>query len=503
MVHDMFRKATVFRIVVLATVFGLFQISSAMGQKPCGPPPKAERHRIKAGEGFPPLPLPVTPLRRTEKKRPPSPPVLMGKINYGEPMIGVRPDGSSYQYWNWTNVPGDTKGLFRVAQKALGINYKAQVVRLNGFSFRPEEVPIMYFTGFEKISFSPGEREKIRRFVLQGGFIFGDSCCGTGPFDSSFREEIQAIFPDRPWHRFPPDHPLYSCFNPVDKVDYFDDNKPGKTQIVLEGINVGCRAAVIFSPYDLSCGWGGEIYPEGRHVAIHDARKMGVNLVAYCLAWYRLGRDLSITRVFREDTLMTGDIVIGQIMHEGDWDPSPHAVPHLMRFVSENTTGNVVYRVKPIRLADDELGEYPFLYLTGHLDFHFSRIEREKLRSYLQNGGFLFINSCCNRARFDQAVRRELEETLPETSFHLLEKNHPIYRGPFHFGRKTAADDEKNFSGIPPLSMMETKGEGMVVYSQSGIGTAWDRIPRPFVDVPDPDVSLAMGCNIIAYAMTH
>src|SRR4051812_11126403 len=44
-------------------------------------PPVAHQNRISGGESFPPLPLPATPLRRTERKRDPAPPALVGKIN--------------------------------------------------------------------------------------------------------------------------------------------------------------------------------------------------------------------------------------------------------------------------------------------------------------------------------------------------------------------------------------------------------------------------------------
>ena len=47
-----------------------------------GLPPKAKRSRMTGGESFPPLPLPATPLRRTERKREPSPPVLLVKLDY-------------------------------------------------------------------------------------------------------------------------------------------------------------------------------------------------------------------------------------------------------------------------------------------------------------------------------------------------------------------------------------------------------------------------------------
>ena len=39
---------------------------------PLGPPPEAAKRRISGGEAFPPLPLPATPLRRTERSRPTS-----------------------------------------------------------------------------------------------------------------------------------------------------------------------------------------------------------------------------------------------------------------------------------------------------------------------------------------------------------------------------------------------------------------------------------------------
>ncbi len=51
----------------------------------CGPPPKAKPQSRTGGESFAPLPLPVTPLRRSEKKRPPSPPALIGKAALGAP----------------------------------------------------------------------------------------------------------------------------------------------------------------------------------------------------------------------------------------------------------------------------------------------------------------------------------------------------------------------------------------------------------------------------------
>ena len=51
--------------------------------KPVGKPPVAKAQRRQGGEAMPPLPLPATPLRRSEKKRPPSPTALIGKVVWG------------------------------------------------------------------------------------------------------------------------------------------------------------------------------------------------------------------------------------------------------------------------------------------------------------------------------------------------------------------------------------------------------------------------------------
>ena len=44
---------------------------------------KAPRKQMNAAEALPPLPLPATPLRRTERKKPPQPDCLVGKVIWG------------------------------------------------------------------------------------------------------------------------------------------------------------------------------------------------------------------------------------------------------------------------------------------------------------------------------------------------------------------------------------------------------------------------------------
>jgi len=68
-----------FLILVIAPAFG----AENKGWCPNSLPPPPRPQRRAGGESLAPLPLPVTPQRRTEKKRPPRPPVLIGKIAQG------------------------------------------------------------------------------------------------------------------------------------------------------------------------------------------------------------------------------------------------------------------------------------------------------------------------------------------------------------------------------------------------------------------------------------
>ncbi len=88
-----------------------------------GLPPKAKRSRMTGGESFPPLPLPATPLRRTERKREPSPPALLVKLDYANDAANT--------------VTDDAKTLLRWTNSKLGIRYRPVRSTFAKFSFDP------------------------------------------------------------------------------------------------------------------------------------------------------------------------------------------------------------------------------------------------------------------------------------------------------------------------------------------------------------------------------
>jgi len=240
------------------------------------PPPPPKPHRRSAGESFPPLPLPATPLRRTEKKRQPAPPALMGKIIYGKPMWMTTRDGRRFSYNDWQSDTTDMHRLLKWCNRRLDIRYRSVELPLKKFSYSPAELPILYITGHEDFVFTEEEIKGLRRYITDGGTLFCDCCCGASKIGQAFQREMLRIFPNRPLRSIPPDHPVYSCFYEIRKVKLREEGTAWREAAPnWKGMNIGCRLAAVLSTYDVSCGWARHEHPQGRRIQVDDAVKPG------------------------------------------------------------------------------------------------------------------------------------------------------------------------------------------------------------------------------------
>lgn len=142
------------------------------------------------------------------------------------------------------------------------------------------EHPYIYMTGHGNVRFTDEEVKVLRAYFAAGGFLHADDNYGM---DTTFRREIEKIFPDSPLVELPFDHPVYSSFyefpNGLPKI-HEHDGKPA------QGFGVFYEnRLVIFYTYecDLGDGWEDpDVHndpPEKREQAL----RMGVNIVMYSL----------------------------------------------------------------------------------------------------------------------------------------------------------------------------------------------------------------------------
>jgi len=451
----------------------------------CGPPPPPKPAQRSGAEGVPPLPLPVTPQSRTEKKKPPEPPVIITKIEWGDKR-------------DWATDENDVNNLL----------FTYDVKKIEELEFDPQRMPALYRTGHYGFTFTPAQRANLRKYAIDGGFIIFDACCGREEFANSVRSELALIFPEAKLERLPPDHPIFHCYYDVDLVRLSPAAGGGKVPPPLYGIDIGCRTAVVFSPYDMSCGWDMHRHTDALAIEAEDALKLGANLIAYSTATKAMGVSLSESRVYVDaDTTKCDKFRVAQLIHEGQWRPDPAGLSTLLDTISSATNVKISFDRKELRLTDPDLASYPFLYITGHKDFKLTDAEVAILRRYLLNGGFVCADACCGRQSFDTAFRRELKRALPEYELTLLPPDHPIYQQPAKISsvQYTPAAHMKTgkSSTTPKLEGITIDGHLAVVYSPYDLGCGWELKPHPYGVGYEARSAIRLGINIALYAITH
>ena len=116
---------------------------------------------------------------------------------------------------DWNTDPGDVDNLMRHCRYELGLWYGWKTWNVNELvalhkAGKTSKIPILYVSGHEAFTFTPDQRAAIRQYVLDGGTLLGDACCGRPEFLASFRNEALDALPRpgvRPARSRPPDLP--------------------------------------------------------------------------------------------------------------------------------------------------------------------------------------------------------------------------------------------------------------------------------------------------------
>jgi hypothetical protein len=211
-----------------------------------------------------------------------------------------------------------------------------------------------------------------------------------------------------------------------------------------------------------------------------------------------LAASLSLTAGSPTAPLMT----IGRLHYDGggDWYANPSSLPNLLNAVRTRTTLRVATEEKVVTLADDDLWNIPFIYMTGHGNVRWSDEDLGTLRRYLLQGGFLHAD---DNYGMDQSIRRELGRLFPDHPLVEVPLDHPIYHLVYDFPK-----------GIPKIHVHDGKpaqgfgifidGRLAVYYSyQSDLGDGWED-PEVHHDAPAKrEAALRMGVNLFTYAVGY
>lgn len=201
-------------------------------------------------------------------------------------------------------------------------------------------------------------------------------------------------------------------------------------------------------------------------------------------------------------TAGTGQPTIARLQYEGggDWYANPSSIPNLLRAIRERTTLKVADRERVVTLASEQLWSEPYLYMTGHGNVHFSESDLERLRAWLNQGGFLHVD---DNYGMDQSIRRELARLLPDRELVDVPVEHPIYHLVYDFPKGIPKVHEHDGKPAQGLGLF-IDGRLAVYYSyETDLGDGWED-PEVHDDPPDKrESALRMGVNLFAYAVGY
>jgi hypothetical protein len=264
--------------------------------------------------------------------------------------------------------------------------------------------PIVYFNGHQAPQFTAREKEVLKKYVENGGFLLAEACCGSKAFDRGVHGLMLELFgKENPLTDLPADHPVWKAFHPV---------PPGSFK--LKGIQMGCKTVVIYSPEDLSCYWENNDKTSARGLL---AFRTGENIIAYATGREPPPDRLTpgeVVELKDERTPPRGYLQVGQLRFAGDWSPAPRAISILMKHLRETAKLNVTLEREALPVNDKSLSNFPVLYMHGRGNVEFADKDLSKLRFHLENGGLLLADSCCGKDAFDKSFRQLVKQLFPK-----------------------------------------------------------------------------------------
>ena len=461
-------------------------------------------------------------------------PVLVSKLAWGnfqdrEDNFVELPNGGD-GIVNWNRKHSDTRHMVEFASRELfkGVPLSWQVYdvrRRTNLTSKDEilaevgillQSPVLYINGHGKLIVTDVQKEILKTYIEEGGFIFGEACCGDPIFAESFRTLMKELFPATPLRRLPPEHAVWTA--------HFKDVRPAQFPD-LEGMEKGCRTVMVFSPNPLAGYWEerrfmGEAGKPATNKGVQSFHLAG-NVIAYAT-----GMELPKPKLTRRDLQAGGKELnpprgafqAAQLRTPGEAEAAPAAMRNLMLHLRNNVRLEVALDKQTLDAGDDNLFKYKFMYLHGRKPLDFTDLQIETVRSNLQTGGLLFADAGCNGVtrwkEFDASFRATVKKLFPDSELTVIPPLDDFYSEKVNGKdrsltsircRRESADGaaaEAEFRPYAPyLEGIKIDGRWAVIYSKYDVGCALEGHKSSDCLGHDRESALKIGSAVVLYAL--
>ena len=168
--------------------------------------------------------------------------------------------------------------------------------------------------------------------------------------------------------------------------------------------------------------------------------------------------------------------------------------------VQKKTTIATERPFKSVKLASEELFQFPFVIMTGESDFTFTPQERENMKRYLYNGGFLLASAGCSSKSFDAAFRREIKTIFPDYSMDKLPMTHTLFHTVYDIDKLKLHSSRGSPAVIEGL---EHNGKIVLIYSHHGLNNTANSQGCCCCGGNEIDNAIQVNVNTLVYSLMY
>lgn len=427
-------------------------------------------------------------------------PIVIGKYDHGSDDWDLHPNGVHY--------------LTRRLEKEWNAKLNWQTVTAENSTVNDLiEAPVLFMSGKDLIGLDQKQRDNLKKYLENGGFLFaeacqGDGCGNDGRYDREFKLLMLDLFPDSRLEPLPPNHPIWNSQYPI----------VASRERPLLGLQACCRTSVVYCPANLSCYWNldrpaildSPSINQRLKLRVEYCTKIGINVMAYATDRTNLKEKGDTPTLAETNRQLLNDrvLVFPKLDHQGGSDDAPNAWRNVLRKI-ETTGLEVKIDKKLISPTNASLADHPFIFMHGRSKFSFTPEERTALRQHLKYGGFIFADSICASEEFTKSFRREMTTILDDKPMISIPPNHEIWTNPM-FGFKINAVTlrirklDGTFSETktkPKFEGAEIDGRLAVVFSPNDLSCALENTGKSQCSGYTREDSLKISTNVVLYSL--
>ena len=176
-------------------------------------------------------------------------------------------------------------------------------------------------------------------------------------------------------------------------------------------------------------------------------------------------------------------ILMNKVRFDGYWANRPRDVANLARFVGYQLERPLNWQVVPLARNFTDWMDSPILYISSHKEIKISDADYDKIRSFVENGGLLFMQADGAASEFNRFARTAAHKLFPDYEMTLLPSNHPLCSTVFK---------------IKPNGHLHIVTNGariLMLYSDEDLSKSWQM--RDDKNKPFP---FQLGTNMFIYA---